>query len=64
MCLLPVFESCVNNISRRDNSQIFGDCNMSYDNLMNKFKEARNKFIELGFYKKDIKCGYSLLESS
>jgi hypothetical protein len=62
-CLNQVFESYARNISRRENNHIFNDMDIKFNQLIKKFKEARNKFIELGFSKKNIKCGYSFADS-
>jgi hypothetical protein len=63
MCLIQVFQSYARNISRRDNPWIFGHCDLSFNKMIKQFKEARKKFIDLGFPKKKIHCGYSFVDS-
>lgn len=63
ICLIKVFETYARNISRRENPHIFNECELSFNQMMKKYKEARKTFIDLGFLKKEIKCGFVFIDS-
>jgi len=51
------------NISRRDNPRLFNDLCVSLDELVNNFKEGKEKFLELGFKEEDIQLKYMFEDS-
>ena len=53
----------VRNISRRDNPRIFNDLFISLDELVDNFKDGKQKFLDIGFKEEDIQIKY-LFEDS
>jgi hypothetical protein len=51
------------NISRRDTPRLFNDLCTSLDELVNNFKEGKEKFLELGFKEEDIQLKYMFEDS-
>lgn len=51
------------NLSRRDNPRLFGDCCIEVEDLNEKLREAKRKFLDLGFNEDDIQLKYMFEDS-